>query len=172
MTSQDPQPPTARLASPTALPADSPAALAHRHWRRQVSRALARRSPEADFPAPSVWLLLLTEDGGSSQTVELTDAGPLPDDGCGPRVEQWGELLGLLAGPVRAGAEPGSPVVVSVLRTRPGGGPATREDLRWLETLEEAAESAGLPCVLRCFASRDLFRVLDRDDPAGVARSA
>ncbi len=120
-----------------------------------------------------MWLLLLTEDGGASRVVELTGALAPPGGPGGPGVEQWAELLVLLARPVREeGGDPEAPVVVSLLRTRPGGGPATPDDLRWLETLERAAEVAGLPCVLHCFASRDLFLVLRRSDLAGVARSA
>lgn len=165
---------TATLARMTPHDYCSTAASAERDWRRLVRRLGSRHGSGADLPAHSVWLRFAWPEQQASRLVEVTDAVQPPT---GAQVDSLAgfltELERQLAPSDRDDELPVPACRLAVLRTRPGGGAPDAADLAWTSALVEAAERAGLTCVLACFGSRDDFRTLSPGTVVRpVARSA
>ena len=151
-----PTPPPTPPAFPPASPADLPA---HVRSEADLTRAWSCLMGELGFSGASIWVLLLAADARPHpHLMQIEKADVPPDTGQAARFAQ-------MLGSVLAQACPGGRA--AVLRSRPGSGGPTVDDLAWARALLGACRTAGVPMTSVHHATDVALRPVTGDDLLG-----
>jgi len=139
--------------TPTPTPADLPT-----HVRSLADLTWAWRClmGELGFGGASIWVLLITaDDEPFPHLVQIEQADTPPDRA---QAAGFAEVLAHLLGLQDPGAR------AALLRSRPGGGDPSADDLAWAWALSAACAAAGVPLATTHLATDVDLRPIEADD--------